>query len=136
MMLLLSSAAQAAFRNQVLAVDLKPYDGREVLLLRSSHDMSVQTGYNRNADAGTISILLPAVSSGQFASHMGEHSLVTGFVLQDGPDGCELQVGLARPELTSQQFLRISQPSRRSLMLEVFNSDEDRSTLAPVVNPL
>ncbi|MCB1219868.1 MAG: hypothetical protein H7A35_09815 [Planctomycetales bacterium] len=136
LLLLLSSTAFAAFRNQVLAVDLKQFDGREVLLVRSSHDMSVQTGYNRNADAGTISILLPAVDSGQFASYIGDHSLVTGFVLQDGPDGCELQVGLARPELTSQQFLRISQPSRKSLMLEVFNSDEDRSRLSPVVNPL
>lgn len=98
LLLLLGSTAFAAFRNQVLAVDLKQFDGREVLLVRSSHDMSVQTGYNRNADAGTISILLPAVDSGQFASYIGDHSLVTGFVLQDGPDGCELQVGLARPE--------------------------------------
>ncbi len=134
--LLLSTAASAAFRNQVLAVDLKEYDGREVLLVRTSHDLSVQNGYNRNVDAGSISILLPAVRTGDFASYTGSHSLITGFVLVEGTDGTELQVGLARQELTSQQYLRISQPSRSSLLVEVFNSDEDRNTLSPVINAL
>ncbi|MCB1216495.1 hypothetical protein KDL44_03840 [bacterium] len=136
LILLLASAAHAGFRNQVLAVDLKQFDGREVLLVRSSHDMSVQNGYNRNADAATISILLPAVSAGQFASNVSEHALVSGFLLLDSAEGTELQIGLSRAELTSQQYLRISQPSRRSLMVEVFGSENDRNSLAPVINPL
>lgn len=136
LMLLLSAVAFAAFRNQVLAVDVMEYDGREVLLLRCSHDLTVQSGYNRNVDASTISIQLPAVSPGEFSSNLGAHSLISGFLFSENEAGSILEVGLSRQELTSQQHLRISQPSRTSLMLEVFDSAADRDTLSPVVNAL
>jgi hypothetical protein len=135
-LLLLSAVASAAFRNQILAVDVQEYSGREVLLLRCSHDMSVQSGYNRNVDAMTISIQLPAVSPGEFSSNLGEHSLISGFLFTENEEGSVLEVGLSRQELTSQQHLRISQPSRTSLMLEVFGSADDRDSLSPVVNAL
>jgi hypothetical protein len=122
---LLVSAAPLA--NQVTGLDIANFDGRDVLVIRTTGDVPAPGTYSRNVDSATVSFRLQRVGDGGVAALSGSNLIRSVSVSGTDPTGTEFTVTLASAALVEQSQLRFSQPSDHVVLLEVFPASSSKS---------
>lgn len=129
---LLLSAAPLS--NQVTGLDLANFDGRDVLVIRTTGDVPVPGSYSRDKEHATVSFKLPGVGADSASGLSGE-GLIKGVSISKGDgSGSEFTVKLAGSELAEQSHLRFSQPSDHVVLLEVFPAAASKNGVAPITD--
>jgi hypothetical protein len=132
---LLTGHAMAANRG-LTGIDLAQFQGRDVLVLRTTGDVAVPSGYQRDSGAARVSFLLSDADPGSVAAAAGKLSgpLVKSVTLAETPDGTLVTATLSRSELADPAYFRLSAPSRHIILFEVFPLKTDREQAAPLLD--
>ncbi len=135
-LLALFAATAAKSARQLTGIDIAAFEGREVMVLRTSGGVPVPGTFSLDAKAGSLSFTLRGVGADELdVPRAGMPMLRTLSVDPAGPDGVALTVTFGKPELADQRHFRFSQPSERVLLLEVFGLPEDKLKAGPITDP-
>jgi hypothetical protein len=105
----------------VVGLDLASFDQRDVLVIRTTGDVPVPGTFHRDEAAARVSFLLFGVQARDVAVPDGGLALIKAVALDpSAPDGTNITVTLAQPELTRPDCFRLSQPSAHVIVFEVF----------------
>jgi hypothetical protein len=134
--LLLGLVGQAVAATKSLSgIELSSFEGRELLVFRTSGDVALPGAFKRNAETGTVTFQLAAEGAKLTDAALGLHgSLISGVVVSEDPIGTAVRVTMARPELADPACFRFSAPSRHVLLFEVFPQAAARNEAAPTPN--
>jgi hypothetical protein len=105
----------------VVGLDLASFDQRDVLVIRTTGDVPVPGTFHRVEAAAQVSFLLHGAQARDVSVPDGGLALIKAVTLDpSAPDGTDITVTLARPELTHPDCFRLSQPSAHLIVFEVF----------------
>lgn len=122
--------------KQLTGLDLASFEGREVLVLRTSGDVPAPGTFSSDKTAGTLSFILRGVGADDAVTPRGGMSLVRSVSLDRANlDGVKVTITFTRPELADQHCFRFTQPSERLVLLEVFDQPESKSIADPISDP-
>ncbi|MCC7477856.1 STN domain-containing protein [bacterium] len=132
--LLFMLAAKSA--RQLTGIDLAPFEGREVLVLRTSGGVPAPGTFLADTSAGTLSFMLRGVGADDLSLPRGGMPLVRKVELDaSSPDGARITLSFSRSELADQRYFRFSQPSDSLVLLEVFAEPEGKLSSGPITDP-
>lgn len=115
----------ARYSNQVTGLDSATFEGREVLVIRTSGYVSTPSGYKRDVAGSTVRFLLRGVGADSVAPFVPSGELISGvsFEQVEG-EGVNVVVALADNSLVDGRLFRLSQPSDHVILFEVFPGSE------------
>jgi hypothetical protein len=129
--LLATSAAllmSARGSHQILGLQLASFPGREALVIRTDGGVALPAKVSLNTTAGAVSFVLADTAA--TATAPKGLSLVRGVQLSDDPAGTKVRLTLADAKLADSKRLRVTKPSERLLVVEVFADENGASAPA------
>lgn len=127
--LLLASAAASS--RQVNGAELTAFGDREALVLRTSGEVKLPSGFAFDQLAGIAELRL--ASTGCSASPPAGLQLVRSVSFDtENPRELTVKLALVRPELASHLNLRLSKPSAHIILVEVFGTPEVKDGTMPL----
>jgi hypothetical protein len=132
-LVLVAGQALAAVKT-LTGVELAQFNGRDVLVLRTTGDIPAPSGYQRNAPDRQVSFLLngAAVGSAGTAAAKLSGRLITAVKASETADGAVVTVTLASGDLADPACFRFSSPSSHLVLMEVFPRKDDLEQARPL----
>lgn len=124
----------APLSNQVTGLDIANFDGRDVLVIRTTGDVPAPSTYSRDAISSTISFKLQRAGADGGPNISGDGLIRGVSVTSSDSTGTEFTVQLASAELVEQSQLRFSQPSDHVVLLEVFPLTGSKAGASPITD--
>jgi hypothetical protein len=117
-------------------IELARFSGRDVLVLRTTGDIAVPSGYQRDSGKSQVAFLLNGADSGgvEKAAAQLSSQLLRTVKLAPVAEGVQVTLTLASGELTDPAYFRFSSPSRHVIVFEVFPLKEQREDAAPLLD--
>ncbi len=126
-MLLSGQALAASFSKQITGLDFAEFEGRECVILRTAGGVTMPSAFKRDEIAAALVFELSQVGADGILVPKPNGGLIRTIDLPVDPQrGATLVVGLATPDLASQECFRFTQPSAHVLLLEIFPGPQDK----------